>query len=127
WDETGNDCSSLVVAAGGSATCTITNTKKGHVVVTKVTNPANDPTVFSLHAEGTGTITPPANRTFSTAAPADFEVTPGTYRVAELAQAGWDITGNTCQGLSVAAGATVNCTITTTKKGHLTVNKTTDN
>ena len=34
----------LVVAAGATVNCTVTNTKKGHVVVTKVTNPAGDTT-----------------------------------------------------------------------------------
>jgi hypothetical protein len=126
WDITGNTCQGLVVAAGATVPCTITNTKKGHVVVTKVTNPANDPTSFSIHAEGTGSITAPANRSIQSGTPQDFEVTPGTYRVGELAQAGWDITGNTCQGLAVAAGATVPCTITNTKKGHVVVTKVTE-
>ena len=47
-------------------------------------------------------------------------MTPGTYRVGELAPAGWDLTGNDCHGLVVAAGATVPCTITNTKKGRPT-------
>ena len=89
------------------------------MVVTKVTDPVDNVTAFSLHAEGTGTITAPANRTIQSGTPQDFEVTPGTYRVGELAQAGWDQTGNTCHGLVVAAGATVPCTITNTKKGSI--------
>ena len=116
WDITGNTCQGLVVATGATVNCTITNTKKGHVVVTKVTDPVDNSTSFSLHAEGTGTITAPADRSIQSGTPQDFEVTPGTFRVGELAQAGWDQTGNDCHGLVVAAGATVPCTITNTKK-----------
>ena len=130
WDLTASICdngtpASFAVPAGGTVTCTFTNVKRGHVVVTKVTDPVDNVTAFSLHAEGTGTITAPANRTIQSGTPQDFEVTPGTYRVGELALAGWDQTGNTCHGLVVAAGATVPCTITNTKKGSIHIVKNT--
>jgi len=46
----------------------------------------------------------------------DYEVTPGTYSVAETVPTGWDKTGDTCQNVVVAAGATVTCLLTNTKR-----------
>lgn len=89
----------------------------GHIIVTKVTDPAADVTEFSLRAQTSdGIITGGGDRTISAAGgPVDYEVTAGTYRVGELAHEGWTQTSTTCQGLTVAAGQTVNCTITNTK------------
>jgi hypothetical protein len=129
WDLTASSCDSgtpgsFTLPAGRTVTCTFTNVKRGHVVVTKVTDPVNDPTSFTITAQtNNGSITAPAIRSLTTAATVDYEVTPGTYRVGELAQSGWTQTGNTCMGLTVAAGATVKCTITNTKRATLTVIK----
>jgi hypothetical protein len=97
--------------------------------VTKVTLPANDTTLFSITASSVdgGVVTAPATRaTLATNNAEDFTVTANkTYSVSEPASTGWTQTGNTCVGLSPTAGATVDCTITNTKMGHLVVQKTT--
>ncbi len=87
----------------------------GHLVVQKTTIPGGDLTVFAIHATGTGAITGSASSTITDAIDANYEVTPGTYYVAETVPAGWTKTGDTCQGVVVAAGATTTCMITNTK------------
>ena len=69
----------------------------------KTTNPANDPTSFSISASGDGTITGGGAGSVTDATDKVYEVTPGTYSVAETVPAGWDKTGDTCQNVVVAA------------------------
>ncbi len=126
WDQTGNTCSGVVVGAGATVTCQITNAKRGHLIVQKTTNPAGDPTVFSINASGSGLITGGGAGTVTDAADYNYEVTPGTYSVSETVLANWAQTGNTCSSVVVAAGANVTCEITNTMKGHLIVTKVTE-
>ena len=126
WDQTINTCVNLQVGAGQTLTCEITNIKRGHLIVHKATDPANDPTVFTINASGSGSITGGGAGAISTSTPQDYEVTPGTYSVAETVPAGWAKTADQCQGVVVTAGQTVNCTITNTLKGHLIVTKVTN-
>src|SRR4030095_2917741 len=129
WDQTANTCASKVVAAGATVTCQITNAKRGHLIVTKVTDPSSDTTTqFGVTASGNGTISGNAVRTLTgNNSSTDYEVTPGTYSVAETTvPTGWDQTANTCASKVVAAGATVTCQITNAKRGHLIVTKVTD-
>jgi|GEM_PF-1454717 len=114
------------LTAGQNVTCTYTNTSKGHLVVEKTTVPASDPTVFSITASGTGTITGGGAGTVSDATDQTYEVTPGTYSVSETVPSGWSKTGDTCQSVVIAAGATVHCTLTNTKLAKLKIVKTTD-
>ena len=44
WDLTGDTCQNLVVSSGETVNCQLTNTQRGHLVVTKVTDPATDNT-----------------------------------------------------------------------------------
>src|SRR5439155_21393631 len=125
WDKTGDTCQNPAVAAGQTVNCTITNAKRSHLIVSKVTNPASDPTVFTIAASGSGTITGGGAGSISTAAPQDYEVTPWTYSVLETVPADWDKTGDTCQNVVVPTGQTVNCQITNTRHGHLIVTKVT--
>ncbi len=129
WDSNGGLCdkgetpASLDVDPGETVTCTFTNTKRGHLIVNKVTDPADDPTEFTIHATGDGDITEDPEQILTTSSPVDYEVTPGTYSVAEDFEAGWDETDNTCSDVAVAAGATEECTITNTKRGSITIIK----
>ncbi len=130
WTQTSATCSdqspvtAIVVSAGETVTCTFTNTlQSGHLIVQKTTLPAGDSTVFSINASGTGTITGGGAGTVTDALDKDYEVTPGTYSVTETVPAGWDKTGDTCQGVVVAAGQTATCTITNTLRGHIIVVK----
>src|SRR5439155_897317 len=119
WDQTGNACANVTMGSGETKTCEITNTKRGHLIVQKTTNPANDPAVFSINASGSGTITGGGAGTVTGAVDRDYEVTPGTYSVEETVPAGWDQTGNTCASAAVGAGETKTCEITNTKGSQL--------
>jgi len=135
WDLTSISCSddsqgslenataTINLQAGEELTCTFTNTKRGHLVVEKVTLPEGDQTEFEILAEGDGTITDGGEGTVSTGASRDYEVTPGAYSVTETPLEGWDETGNTCGEVEVGAGETVNCQIENTKRGQVTVTK----
>lgn len=103
-------------------TCTYTNTKKGHLIVQKTTDPA-DPTEFSILASGDGTITGGGAGTVTDASDKNYEVTPGTYSVSETVPTGWQKTGDTCQDVVVGAGETKYCLLTNAKDAHLIVIK----
>src|SRR5204863_521902 len=89
-------------------------------------DPASDTTVFSVSASGSGTVTSGAAGTISSSTTHDYEDRKGAYSVAETVPAGWDKTADTCQAVAVAAGQTVDCTITNVKRGHLIVHNSTD-
>jgi hypothetical protein len=129
WDSNGGVCDNnqtpgnVVVAPGQTITCTFTNTKRGHLIVQKTTVPAADPTSFSIVASGSGSISSGGNGTVSDATDKNYEVTPGTYSVAETVPTGWDKTGDTCQNVVVAAGQTATCLLTNIKRANLTIVK----
>lgn len=119
WDKTGDTCQSVVVGAGETKTCTITNTKRGTIVIVKnaINNSAQDftfnnnfangnPTTFALDDDSNATL--PNTRS--------FEVLPGTYAVSEDAVTGWQQESATCSdeipvgAIAVAPGETVTCT-----------------
>ena len=131
WDLTSATCSdgsavnAINVAAGETVTCTFTNTKKGTVIIDKVTNPSGDPQSFDFTTNlpgGSFSLT-------DQAAPKSVSVAPGTYSVSETVPAGWDLTSATCSdgsavnAINVAAGETVTCTFTNTKRGSITLIK----
>jgi hypothetical protein len=107
---------SIGLTAGEVVTCTFNNTKNGRLIVDKVTNPGGSTVVFPIKATGTGAITGTGSSTITDALNAEFEVAPGTYTVTEIVPGGWNQTSNTCNGVAVAAGATVTCTITNTQQ-----------
>ncbi len=120
WDQTSAICSdgspigAISLQSGETVTCTFTNTKKGHLVVQKTTDPSGTTTAFSITASGSGTITGGGAGSITDALDKVYEVTPGTYSVLETVPAGWNKTGDTCQNVVVAAGATSTCVITNT-------------
>ena len=103
WDLTSSPCVSsigdtetaaaLELDAGETVTCTFTNTKRGHIIVDKVTNPSGDPQSFNFDASGG------SYGDFSltdAAAPNDQTLAPGNYSVSETVPAGWDLTSSPC-------------------------------
>src|SRR5207249_1027761 len=109
----------------------------------KVTSPSADPTSFTFNTTGTGYrgFTLPA-----AAPPNDQALSPGSYSVSEAVPAGWDLTGLSCvsslgtstftttappvagpgtatASITLAAGDTVTCTFTDTKRGQIVVDK----
>ncbi|MDQ3075638.1 MAG: hypothetical protein M3Q34_00730 [bacterium] len=122
WTQTSATCSdgspisAIVLGAGETVTCTITNTQEpGHLIVNKVTYPAGNTTSFTIMATGSGTITGGGAGSVTDAMDKDYTVTPGTYSVTETLPSGWTQTSNTCTGVVVGAGETKTCTITNTQ------------
>src|ERR671925_851062 len=124
WDLTkscsdGSDPSSIGVSAGETVTCTFTNTKRGTIIVKKVTDPSSDTTTSFSFTAGGGLSPSSFNlkngeqQTFS-------DVVPGSYNVTESVPLGWDLTSSTCDdgssvtNIGVGAGETVTCTFTDT-------------
>ena len=128
--------------AGENVTCTYTNTKRGSIVIVKDAVP-NDAQDFAFTSNITG------STTFSLDDDADptlsntktISVAPGTYTVTEGTTSGWDLTGLSCVDptsnssgvigtgvatINVAAGETVTCTYTNTKRGTVIIKKETD-
>lgn len=132
WTQTSATCTdgspvnAINLSAGENVTCTFTNTKKGHIVVDKVTNPTGDSQSFDFTVTGTG------YSTFSltdAATPNDQELLPGNYSVSETVPTGWDLSNTTCvsskndaetaNDLSIDPGETITCTFTNTKRGSI--------
>ena len=117
--------SAISLQPGEVITCTFTNTQRGHILIDKVTDPSGDPATFEFDSNYG------ANFTLTDAqTPNDSgALVPGTYSVAELALAGWDLTGTSCSddspvgAISLQPGETVTCTFTNTKRGTIIVEK----
>ena len=136
---TSTGVATINVAAGETVTCTYTNTKQGSITIIKDAVP-NDAQDFAF----TSTIT--GNTSFSLDDDADptlsntktIAVAPGTYTVTEGSTSGWDLTDITCVDpttnssgvkatgvatINLAAGESVTCTYTNTKRPKLTLVK----
>src|SRR2546425_1179031 len=140
----GTATASITLAANDTVTCTFTDTKRGQIVVDKVTSPSGDPTSFSFNTTGTcyGSFT-----LTDAATPNGQTLSPGAYSVSEAMPAGWVLTGLSCASslapiffsttppppasplspsasISLAANDTVTCTFTDTKQvGHIIIAK----
>src|SRR5439155_545195 len=135
----GTATASITLAAGDTVTCTFTDTKRGQIVVDKVTSPSGDPTSFSFSTTGTGYA---GFSLTDAAAPNGQTLSPGAYSVSEAIPAGWDLTGLSCvsslgtstfrptaapvarartvtPSLTLDATDTVTCIFSDTKRGHL--------
>jgi hypothetical protein len=126
--------------AGENVTCTYTNTKRGTIVIVKDAVP-NDAQDFAFTSNVTGhtsfNLDDDADPTLSTTETMS-NVLPGTYSVTETTLTGWDLTslvcvdptsnssGSTATGIAsinLAAGETVTCTYTNTKRGTIVIIK----
>jgi len=114
---------------GETVDCTFTNTKRGKIIIDKVTYPGGSTQSF--------TFTPNwSNSTFGLKdgdTPKDSgPLSPGIYSVSEGSESSWDLTSATCDdnspvtAIDVAPGETVTCTFTNTKRGRIIVDKVTD-
>jgi uncharacterized repeat protein (TIGR01451 family) len=137
WDLTSATCSdgstpgSIALGAGETVTCTFTNTKRGTILVDKVTNPSGDPQVFDFAASWDGGPNPDFGLADQSPLASSGLIVPGTYSASETVPAGWDLTSATCSdgsspsAIDLGAGETVTCTFTNTKRGHIIVDKNT--
>ncbi len=133
WDETSNTCADVVVANGETEECTITNTKRGTIVIVKDAIP-NHVQDFSFTGSGSiGNFLLDDDGDVNNALPKQrsFEVAPGEYSVTESGTAGWEFDGATCSdgssadAIDVAPGETVTCTFTNEKLASITLVKNT--
>ncbi len=130
----GSPCSAggaITLAAGENKTCTITNTRKPTLTVTKSCVPGTDPGLFNLKIDGTTYGTDKACG--GTTGPIVLSV--GAHTVSETAGTGTNLAnydtaiGSPCSAggaITLAAGENQTCTITNTRKPTLTVNKACD-
>jgi uncharacterized cupredoxin-like copper-binding protein len=134
WDLTSATCddgslpSAIDLQPGETVTCTFENTKRGYIIVDKVTDPAGDPQLFDFDPSYAA---PFALADASTPHMSDPLVN-GTYSVSETVPAGWDLTSATCDdgslpsAIDLQPGETVTCTFENTKRGYIIVDKVTD-
>ncbi|HRW50760.1 MAG TPA: hypothetical protein P5333_24750 [Caldilinea sp.] len=117
---------SVTLAPGETVGCTFTNLKLGKLVVIKQ----------SVGGEGTfqfgGTVGSFSLKTANGLAKKDFfDLAPGTYAITETVPAGWELTEATCSdgsdpaSIAVGPGEEVTCRFENTRRGSLTVVKTT--
>jgi uncharacterized protein (DUF2141 family) len=136
WDKTGDTCANVTVTALQTATCTITNTKRGSITVSKNVVGVNGGEVTDTHAFSV-TLNGSSTQTISENAPFTYtNLVPGTYTIAENTDENYtfdsfseDSDSETSGSqIVVGAGQNVNLTITNKQKyGHLTVIKHVDN
>jgi uncharacterized repeat protein (TIGR01451 family) len=117
--------SAISLQAGETVTCTFTNEKDSRIIVSKETEPDTDPQVFSFAAsydqDGFSLSDGESNDS------GDLDA--GTYSVSENVPAGWDLSSVVCSGeqasgaIELAAGQTVTCIFTNTKRGTIIVEK----
>jgi hypothetical protein len=125
-----SNCGNGSSAQNVAASLVVSAPAVGHITVTKTTNPTSDTTTqfpITLSSTTGGTSTQNVAETLTgNGGSFTYDVTPGTYSIAETAVTGWDQTANTCTtaNLIVAAGQTVTCGITNQRKPTLTVTKT---
>ncbi|MDR7135334.1 hypothetical protein J2X06_002543 [Lysobacter niastensis] len=106
-------CSNVVLAAGGSATCTITNNDLATSATLTVRK-------IVVNDSGGNKVAPDFSFSVNGAAATAFEadgsnvltVAAGTYNVTEPAASGYATTYSGCSGITLASGASATCTIT---------------
>ncbi|MBI5019088.1 hypothetical protein HZB58_02350, partial [Candidatus Gottesmanbacteria bacterium] len=120
----------LQLDPGETITCVFTNTKRGRIIVDKVTDPSRDQTAFAFTASGSGY----GNFFLSDSdEPNDQSLLPGSYAVSETVPTGWDLSSAICMSshedsesvnsLNLSAGEVITCTFTNTKRGTVIVTK----
>ncbi len=131
WDLTSATCddqspvNAISLQAGEVVTCTFINTKRGHILIDKVTNPSGDLASFEFDSNYGANFF----LTDTSAANDSGAIVPGTYSVAELAKTGWDLKSAVCSdqspvtAISLQPGETITCTFTNTKRGTIIVEK----
>jgi uncharacterized repeat protein (TIGR01451 family) len=133
----------ITLTPGASVTCTFTNTKRGSIVIEKVTTGGfGGPFGFTTTGDGlsgfdlTTTAAGQAGKDSETFS----NLEPGAYSVTESAPpAGWEFGGLSCSAggaqdgteprkanITLAAGATVTCTYTNIRQAQLRIAKVTD-
>ena len=129
------DTATFRIAAGETVTCTFNNRQEGKLIVKKETDPNGSTAQFDFDPAANLDAGP--NFQLADGGSKSYDVDPGTYTVAELAKANWDLTSISCDDgdstvsadtatFRIAAGETVTCTFNNRQEGKLIVKKETD-
>jgi len=134
WDLTsavcddGSNPANIDLNPGETVTCTFTNTqtKRGKIIVDKVTDPAGDPQPFDFTLHGGPDSVSQSFALTDADTPYDSgDLKPGNYNVHEHLLTGWDLFDATCDdgsdpaSIDLAPGETVKCTFS---NAHVHVN-----
>src|SRR5206468_855688 len=122
WTQTSDSCSgSVTLAAGDNVTCTVVNTHKARLTVTKQTVGGNASSGFTCAVAGS---TGNGGSLGAGASLSSGWVVPGTYTYGEAAQANWTQVSDSCSGsVSLAAGDDKACTVVNQAWGKLVITK----
>ncbi|GAB3379520.1 galactose oxidase-like domain-containing protein [Lysobacter fragariae] len=109
-----SNCSGIVLAAGGSATCTITNNDQAPASATLIVNKVvvNDDGGSKVAADFGFSVNGAATVAFETDGSNALTVPAGTYTITEPAVAGYTASFANCSDIALAAGGSATCTIT---------------
>jgi uncharacterized protein (TIGR03437 family) len=127
WIQTGATCTNgtpanVLVAPGGTTTCTFTNAQTGSITVVKNTASGNGTFAFTSNF-GVASLTTTAGTASQTV---NNLIVGSSYSISEILPAGWAQTSATCTNgtlaaITVAPGATTTCTFTNAPAGSITV------
>ena len=139
WDQSWASCDNespvdnISVDPGETVTCSFVNTKRGAIVIKKVTDPQDAAQSFDFTLEG-GASDLDEEFALHGGDAREFKfVEPGNgYAAAEEVPAGWDQTSATCDDdssvddIAVSPGEIVTCTFVNTQRGVIVVEKVTN-
>jgi parallel beta-helix repeat protein len=117
----------ITLAAGQSATCTITNVRKATLTIHKSCQPANDTGSFNLRIDGST-----VGAAASCGDDRTTKLSPGSYTIDETGAGGTNLSdydstiGGACAAngsITLSASQSATCTITNVREATLTVNK----
>ena len=130
WDLSSVSCSdgslntAINLGAGETVTCTFNNRQEGKIIVVKQTTPDGSSQSFEFDSNYG------ANFFLTDGQSNDSGLMdPGTYSVAEILPAGWDLTSATCSdgsavnAIALGAGEVVTCTFNNRQDGKIIVVK----
>ena len=135
--DNGQDPEDLNIGYGQTVTCTFTNTQKGGITITKVTDPDQDPTQFVFHPSWADAftlsgVTGSNSMNFGSLA---ADATSTVYSISEDIPAGWDQSGVNCvdeqndmlqpSNLVLNPNGSIACTFTNIKYGSIVVTQNT--
>ena len=129
YTTTYDNCTNVNIAAGGTATCTITNNdQSGSLIVKKLVindnGGAKHATEFSFSKDGGAAVAFLQDGADVLKGKNTLTVDAGTYNITEPAVAGYTTTYDNCSSVVVANGGTQTCTITNDdQSGTLIVKK----
>ena len=136
WDETRNDCNDISVSNGETKSCTITNTERGSITLTKFTDPSGSPQGFDFTLTGLATGSATANGITDGNSYTFNDLLPNTtYGLSETSVNGWDLTYTQCidqneniingapNSITLSPGENVFCEFDNTERGNIIVTK----